>query len=448
MKKIKNRIYISLFIIIGIIFSYSIVNAKYVIEKQFTIANLNIDRTKPIIQIINIDNNNTGYEKYANKTNTIKIQIKIIEKNIKQINIDNKHIKFKINDKYIQNSSIKINKLKQDEEIYEIRLNNLTENGKLYIEIIEKTVVDLGGLTNDYMKIDTEITIDNIIPTGIFTEKNIEDGKVNGIIDLSEKIRTLEGWKLNENETRIEKEFTNNISYQLPIVDLAGNRGIVEINITKATNINIVYASHNSNVGWTFGYGNYDVAGKDAVKQNRKFKTEALAFNISGNIDSDFVQARAYVYTHWGDGSYGKCSTSGILYKHGYNPNSTSYKSMKSNDLIEINGKKYFQLGGAGINALHQTDINGNNPVPPSTEYVYGISKINLNLKDYSYYSIVYQVLVDNIGWLSSCSDGEECGYNNNNKPISAFRVALIPKTEKQYVIETWNKDVGTFNVK
>ena len=49
-----------------------------------------------------------------------------------------------------------------------------------------------------------------------------------------------------------EKEFTNNISYELPIIDYAGNKTIINVNITKATYINITYASHNSEIGWTF----------------------------------------------------------------------------------------------------------------------------------------------------------------------------------------------------
>ena len=69
-----------------------------------------------------------------------------------------------------------------------------------------------------------------------------------------------------------------------------------------------------------------------------------------------------------------------------------------------------------------------------------------MKLKDYSYFSIVYQVLVNNVGWINTCSDGQECMYDKT-KPISAFRIALIPKSEKQYIIDTWNKDVGTLNL-
>ena len=70
-----------------------------------------------------------------------------------------------------------------------------------------------------------------------------------------------------------------------------------------------------------------------------------------------------------------------------------------------------------------------------------------MKLKDYSYFSIIYQILVNEVGWVSACSDGQECMYFKD-KPMSAFRIALVPKTEKQYVIDTWNKDIGTFNIK
>ena len=304
-------------------------------------------------------------------------------------------------------------------------------------------------MKNELLEINTNITIDNIAPNGNFTETKISDGKVNATIDLSEKIKELEGWDFSDNKLKATKEFTNNVSYELPIVDYAGNKTIINVDITQATYINIVYASHNSVVGWSFGYGNYDVAGKDAIARNSIYKTEALAFNISGNVDEDFVQAKSYIYTYWGEGSYGRCTTSGILYNYGYNPLDESYKSMKSSDLVTIGNKKYFQFGGSGINGYLNTDANGNNPMPSNIAplYRYGICGIKMKLKDYSEFSVVYQILVDGIGWVSACSDGQECMYAKD-KPMSAFRIALVPKTEKQYVIDTWNKDIGTFNLK
>lgn len=419
-------------------------------QNQFCIANLNIDRTKPNVEFISVSNTNTGYEGYANNTHIITINVKIVEKNIKNVYFDKEHVKAKVENNYINTEKITLNKIEDisDGQIYQIKLNNIEGNGNLKIEIIEGTVIDKGELSNDLKTFDTEIIIDNTAPEGIFSENKISDGKVNGIVDTNEKIRNVEGWKISEDKLKIEKEFTNNISYELPIIDYAGNKSRVKIMITQATYIRITYASHNSVIGWSFGYGNYDVAGKNAVNINPKYKTEALAFNISGNVESDFVQARSYIYTHWGEGTSAICSTSGITYNYGYNPDDGTYKSMKSKDLVTIDGKKYFQLGGGGVNAHPTTDINGNNPIPLdiASQYKYGICGINFKLKDYSQFSVVYQIFVDQVGWIKSCSDGEECMYNKKY-PMSAFRIALIPKSEKQRVLDTWNKDIGTSNM-
>lgn len=333
-----------------------------------------------------------------------------------------------------------------DGKRFKIELNCLVGDGELELQILEGSVIDTSGLKNENKKIKTNIIIDNTPPSGKLTENKTSGGKVNAVISMSENVRGLEGWNFSSDKLTLEKEFTNNISYELPIVDYAGNQIDFNINITQATFVNMVYASHNSIIGWTFGYGNYDVAGSKAVRLDRTFKTEALAFRITGNIDNDFIQANAYVHTHWGEGSKARCSTSNLIYAHGYNPGVGTYKSMNSNDLVTISGNKFFQLGGAGVNAQNYTDINGNNPVPLTGKYEYGISGISMKLKDYSQFSIVYQILVNNVGWIQACSDGQECMYNKT-KPMSAFRVALVPNTEKQYVLDTWNKDIGTYNL-
>lgn len=452
MRVIRNK-FVKLLLIIALnllVISFSTsIYAKYIFQEEFCIANLNIDRTRPKVEIMSIENTNVEYPRYANIEDIITMKIKITEKNIKDRFLDKSHIKAVINDKNCENAVISCTEIekRESEEIYRIQISKLDGNGKLKIKIIEGAVIDEGDLENQETFTDTGITIDNIKPTGEFKENKITDGRVNAIIKLSEQIRKIEGWKFSENGLKLEKEFTNNVSYELPIVDFAGNKSIINIDITKATYINIVYASHNSNIGWTYGYGNYDVAGSTAVKQNPKYKTEALAFNVSGNIDKDFLQANAYVHTYWGEGSKARCTSFNIIYNHGYNPGKGTYKSMLSNDLVTLKGSKYFQLGGAGVNALHQTDINGNKPVPASSEYLYGISGISIKLKNYSQFSVVYQILVNGSGWIKSCSNGQECMYNRT-KPMSAFRVALVPSSEKQHIIDTWNKDVGTYNLK
>lgn len=230
--------------------------------------------------------------------------------------------------------------------------------------------------------------------------------------------------------------------YELEVMDLAGNKSKATVNITGATYISLIYASHNSNVGWSYRYGNYDIAGSKAVKENPVYKTEALAFNVSGHISNDFIKARSYIYTYWGEGRQGRCMDNGIIYNHGYNPTSTSWKTMASSDLVTIGGKKYFQLGGAGVNSGLNPDANGNEPIPPSDKFYYGICGITLSLKDYTDYSIVYQIYVSEVGWLSAVSNGTETMYSKT-KPMSAFRVAIIPTSEKQHQINTWNKEIG-----
>lgn len=414
---------------------------------------MNIDRTKPKIELIEIQNTNTNYPKYANKTHTISFKIKVTEKNIKENNFVKDFFGFKLDENNINiaedNFSIKEIESTNEGKIYKIDIKGIIGNGKLSMQIKEGAIIDKGGLKSESQNIQTGITIDNTAPVGKFKEVKIQDGKVNGEIILSENIRKIDGWSFKDNNLKITKEFTNNISYQLPITDYAGNTSNVDINITQATYINVVYASHNSCIGWSFGYGNYDVAGKDAIKVNPVYRTEALAFNISGNVDKDFVQANTYIYTYWGEGSKGKCTTSGLIYNYGYNPGKNAFKSMNSNDLITINSKKYFQFGGSGINGYLNTDANSQNPIPGevANKYKYGISGITMKLKDYSQYSIIYQILVNGAGWVKTASDGSECTYNHNT-PMSAFRIALVPKTEKQYVINQWNKDVGTFNMK
>ena len=414
---------------------------------------MNIDRTKPKIELIEIQNTNTNYPKYANKTHRISFKIKVTEKNIKENNFVKDFFGFKLDENNINivenNLSIKEIESTNEGKIYKIDIKGISGNGKLSMQIKEGAIIDKGGLKSESQNIQTGITIDNTAPVGKFKEVKIQDGKVNGEITLSENIRKIDGWSFKDNNLKITKEFTNNISYQLPITDYAGNTSNVDINITQATYINVVYASHNSCIGWSFGYGNYDVAGKDAIKVNPVYRTEALAFNISGNVDKDFVQANTYIYTYWGEGSNGKCTTSGLIYNYGYNPGKNAFKSMNSKDLITINSKKYFQFGGSGINGYLNTDANSQNPIPGevANKYKYGISGITMKLKDYSQYSIIYQILVNGAGWVKTESDGSECTYNHNT-PMSAFRIALVPKTEKQYVINQWNKDVGTFNMK
>lgn len=425
----------------------SVTSAKYLIEYQNKVAVIDIDRNPPKIELVGLQNTNVGYEKYANQTHTITAQIKVTEEHIISNNMSLENLVVQVNgkDAEIQNIKVVEKKREGDSIYYDIILTGIQTEGILSFIIKEGTIVDKSYNVNPETVISTDIQIDNTSPDGIFSETEIEEGKVLATILTNEKIRGVEGWKLTQNEMQLEKEFTNNISYIFTITDLAQNTKEIEINISKATNIMITYASHNSAIGWTYGYGNYDVAGAQAVKENPIYKTEALAFRITGNIPEDFVQINTCIYTHWGEGSKATCGDTGMIYQYGYNPGRNLYKTMASDDLVTIDGKKYIQFGGTGMNGFQKTDIEGNNPIPLETvyQYNYGISGVTMKLKDESYYSIVYQILVNGQGWLKTCSDGEEAMYQFN-RPMSAIRLALVPKTEKAYILNLWNQDVGT----
>ena len=49
-------------------------------------------------------------------------------------------------------------------------------------------------------------------------------------------------------------------------------------------------------------------------------------------------------------------------------------------------------------------------------------------------------------GWLKTACDGEETIYRFD-KPLSAIRMNIVPKSEKQYIIEFWDRDTGTNNI-
>lgn len=222
-------------------------------ENTIDVANMNIDRTKPKIELIEIQNTNTNYPQYANKTHTISFKIKVTEKNIGKNNFVKDFFGFKLDENNINisedNFSIKEIESINEGKIYKIDIKGISGNGKLSMQIKEGAIIDKCGLKSESQNIDSGIIIDNTAPVGKFKEVKIQDGKVNGEITLSENIRKNDGWSFKENNSKITKEFTNNISYQLPITDYAGNTSSVEVNVTQATYINIVYASHNSCYG-------------------------------------------------------------------------------------------------------------------------------------------------------------------------------------------------------
>jgi len=404
----------------------------------------NIDKILPSVQCTAITNSNSYSSAYANSEKEINLKIKVND-NIEIKNVDLSKITIKVGSSIANlTKSWSLENNNSKERIYNLKLTNVKSDGLLTILFEKGFVTDTANNNNNKCDVNTQITIDNTKPSISYSQQTISQGKINAILTANEKIQNLNGWNISSDSKKLNKEFISNVSYELTISDLAGNKTTTTVSVSGATYISLIYASHNSNIGWSYGYGNYDVAGKQSVLTNPIYKTEALAFNVSGNISNDFVRARAYVHTFWGAGAKARCNDSNMIYSHGYNPGSNSWKTMSSSDLVTISGKKYFQFGGAGINADAKTDINGNNPISMENyaKFHYGISGITLSLKDYTDYSIVYQIYVSSVGWLEAKSNGQETMYSQN-MPMSAFRVSIIPNSEKQNLINTWNKDIN-----
>lgn len=324
----------------------------------------NIDKIKPFIEKELITNSNTGYTSYANSSKEINLQFRVSD-NLKISNVDLSKILIKVGNTTISPTKNVTEISKTDKErIYNLKMTNISGNGGLVVTFAEGFAIDTKGNKSIKTDIDTEIIIDNISPTATYSQDIIAQGKVKAYLNADEQIRQLNGWDISVNNKILSKDFVSNVSYELKIYDLAGNSDVVNVSVTGATYIKLTYASHNSEVGWTYGFGNYDIAGKSAaINSGCSYKTEAIAFNIEGNIENDFFQANSYIYTKWSNDNYAECKTTGMLYKGGYNPSISTYKTMESSDLVTIDGKRYIQFGGAGINGVNNTDIYGNDPI-------------------------------------------------------------------------------------
>ena len=151
----------------------SAIQAKYIFQYQFDVAKLNIDRTKPKIELLSIENSNTTDKEHVNKTDIITIKIKITDKNLKDVFLNKDYLNIKINGEDVDYASIKVDKIEDisDGGIYQIELTNLEGNGALKVDILEETAVDTGELESEEFEIYTGVLIDNNV--------NINDNNIN-----------------------------------------------------------------------------------------------------------------------------------------------------------------------------------------------------------------------------------------------------------------------------
>ena len=437
MKLLKILIILSIVVIFFNCKSY----AKYVFEYTEKAISINIDNTPPNIEILNVENTNEEYEKYANKNHDIRINLKIEDKN----ELINKLEQFKIivgNEESKCNKEISIIEQKRNYIIYEIKINNITENGELKINIPNKSFKDIYDNETEEIMLDVGIQIDNISPQIKYNQQILKNGKALVQIISDEPMRDIEGWNLNETKEIASKEFISNINYNKTVKDLAGNISN-ELEIKVSGTEAFEYMAHISEIGWNKAKNNFI----GIIKANNKYKIESLAFRTNDYIEKDFLKVSAYAYTYWEKGSIIKSECTGNIYNCGYNP-IVGYSTMTNTENVEIDGKKYLQIAGERINGKNYTDIYGNNPIPPeiAIQYNYGISAIKLDLKDTSEYSIIYQIFFNDIGWSKTYKNGEEA-IRDYTKPFEAIKIAIVPTSEIEFIINEWNQNIGTYNI-
>lgn len=316
-----TKILISFLLIVIFNITFQTVSAKYVIDDIRTVAKLDIDRYQPQITLTEIISSNSSYPTYANKKHTISGHIKLTEKNIVRNDFSLEHIQILVDDKVIE-PNFKTFSLVSDngiDKIYEFSFDNTTANGSLAIFIPSGIVEDKSGQVNDETILSTNIYVDNTPPVASFQEISSSDNKSKAEISVNEAVRPLSGWDISDDCKILTKEFNNYISYSLPIVDLAENSSDILVNIKNATNIVLQYGSFDDYSNQTL-VSSGSISSPNTISSNSICKTEAIFMKLDGNIPSSSLQARCYVYTHWGNGTSKACNYSELLYSHGYNP--------------------------------------------------------------------------------------------------------------------------------
>ena len=426
-------------------FYYQFSFSKYVFNESFIATKIQIDK-KPVIEVLSISNTNTGYEKYANSTHLVTLRIQVTEKNVAMNHFTRDNIQILVNDTTTK-PSIKLSLLSNNngEMLYDLILSNLTGNGKLSIVFPEGIIEDAFGLKNDFQKYETGIYIDNISPTSTCKELSIENDKSQYMIQSNENLRPINGWDFYDSHSSLSKIFPSPISYPITITDYAGNTSEVFVNIQHAKNIMLYYATHNS--GYPINEFNHSgqISGKQTIIDASSKKSERIITYLDGDIDKSILQARVFDYTYWGENTTDLCNSSEIPYSYGYNPSPTTWYDITGQNAIRFLNKIALQLGGYGHNQAGNSCMTPKKPLPQeiAKQNLYGLSGIAFQLKNCEEYSIVYQIYVPSVGWLRASSDGEETTYSHD-KPFSAIRINIVPKSEKQNLMNYWNRVIYT----
>ncbi len=113
---------------------------KCIFDNELDVAKIHIDTIEPNFELLNIYNSNSQYPSYANKNHIIKIQIKLIEKNILINNFNQNTIKYYIGNQEVFPTYLSFNIIFDSSEyqIYELLITNISFDGSLRIVIPER----------------------------------------------------------------------------------------------------------------------------------------------------------------------------------------------------------------------------------------------------------------------------------------------------------------------
>ncbi len=159
-KKIMIAIFIFIFIYISLITSNTY--AKYVITKDLQVANINLDRTKPKLIYLDI-NDIIVYNTPEGKKYDVSFGMKVQEKNIAKDEIRKDKIKT-----WVDNVERKVNinitetNHTKEEHIFNIEVKGISGKGYLKLEFLEGAIEDKAGWQNSKNTVDLKLAIDNI----------------------------------------------------------------------------------------------------------------------------------------------------------------------------------------------------------------------------------------------------------------------------------------------
>ena len=141
----KKIVFLFVFIVILL---NNIAQAKYKIEETILIAKMNMDTISPKIVLTNITS--MPYPEYENKIAKVKVELKVMESNIKENKFNKNQIVLMLENEKIEKELYEINQISQTTNmiLYEIKLDKIETKKELKIMIPEGTIQDIADHKN------------------------------------------------------------------------------------------------------------------------------------------------------------------------------------------------------------------------------------------------------------------------------------------------------------